>query len=30
MIDQGVPKAKVARDLGIGRATLYRLLAKAS
>ena len=30
MIDQGVPKAQVARDLGIGRATLYRLLAKAS
>jgi DNA invertase Pin-like site-specific DNA recombinase len=30
MIDQGVPKAKVARDLGIGRVTLYRLLAKAS
>ena len=30
MIDQGVPKAKVARDLGIGRVTLFRLLEKAS
>ena len=30
MINLGIPKAKVARDLGIGRATLYRLLAKAS
>ncbi len=29
MINLGIPKAKVARDLGIGRATLYRLLAKA-
>ncbi|MEK0373378.1 helix-turn-helix domain-containing protein [Corynebacterium mastitidis] len=25
-IAQGVPKAKVARDLGVGRSTLYRYL----
>jgi DNA invertase Pin-like site-specific DNA recombinase len=30
MIRQGVPKARVARDLGIGRATLYRLLSRAA
>ena len=27
LLDNGVPKAQAAKELGIGRATLYRLLA---
>ncbi len=27
LLDSGIPKAQAAKELGIGRATLYRLMA---
>lgn len=26
LLEMGVPKTRIAKDLGIGRATLYRIL----
>ena len=28
MLDMGVPKARIARDLGVGRTKLYRVIGE--